>query len=84
MMGHFFGSDFSYMSKDHLAEMAAADPLPRLRALMLEHQFTEAELDTIVATIDAEVEAAAKFAEDSAFPGPEELRIDVFETEIAA
>ena len=84
MMGHFFGSDFSYMPKDHLAEMTAADPLPRLRALMLDHQFTEVELDAIVATIDAEVEAAAKFAEDSPFPGPEELRIDVFETEIAA
>jgi acetoin:2,6-dichlorophenolindophenol oxidoreductase subunit alpha len=84
MMGHFFGSDFSYMPKEHLAEMAAEDPLPRIRKLMLEHQFTEAELDAIVAKIDAEVDAAAQFAEQSAYPGPEELRIDVFEQEIAA
>ena len=84
MMGHFFGADFSYMPKEHLAEMAAADPLPRLRALMLDHQFTEAELDAVVAAIDAEVEAAAQFAADSPFPGPEELRIDVYEAEIAA
>ncbi len=84
MMGHFFGADFSYMPKEHLAEMAAEDPLPRLRELMLDYQFTEAELDAIVAQIDAEVDAAEKFATDSAFPGPEELRRDVFEAEIAA
>jgi acetoin:2,6-dichlorophenolindophenol oxidoreductase subunit alpha len=84
MMGHFFGADFSYMPPEHLAEMAAADPLPRLRKLMLDHQFTEAELDAIVADIDAEVEAAAQFALDSAFPDTNELLIDVFEEEIAA
>jgi pyruvate dehydrogenase E1 component alpha subunit len=51
---------------------------------MLERQFSEAELDAIVAAIDAELERAAQFAFDSPFPGPEELRIDVFEEEIAA
>ena len=84
MMGHFFGSDFSYMPKEHLAEMAAADPLPRLRKLMLDYQFSETELDAIVADIDAEVEAAATFAADSPFPDASELRKDVFEEEIAA
>ena len=84
MMGHFFGADFSYMPKEHLAEMAAADPLPRLRKLMLDYQFSEAELDAIVADIDAEVEAAASFAADSPFPDASELRKDVFEEEIAA
>ena len=84
MMGHFFGSDFSYMPKEHLAEMAAADPLPRLRKLMLDYQFSEAELDAIVADIDAEVEAAATFAAESPFPDANELRKDVFEEEIAA
>ena len=84
MMGHFFGADFSYMPKEHLAEMAAADPLPRLRKLMLDYQFSEAELDAIVADIDAEVEAAATFAAESPFPDASELRQDVFEEEIAA
>jgi pyruvate dehydrogenase E1 component alpha subunit len=84
MMGHFFGADFSYMPKEHLAEMAAEDPLPKLRNLMLDHQFTEAELDAIVAQIDAELDAAAEFAFNSPFPGADELRIDVFEEEIAA
>ncbi len=84
MMGHFFGADFSYMPKEHLAEMAAEDPLPKIRTLMLEHQFTEAELDKIVADIDAELDAAAEFALNSPFPSADELRIDVFEEEIAA
>ena len=84
MMGHFFGADFSYMPKEHLAEMAAADPLPRLRTLMLERQFTESELDAVVAAIDAEVDAAADFAFASPFLDASELRKDVFEEEIAA
>ncbi len=82
MMGHFFGADFSYMPKEHLAEMAAADPLPRLRALMLAHQFTEAELDAELETIDGTIAAASQFAFDSPFPDAEELRKDVFEEEI--
>jgi TPP-dependent pyruvate/acetoin dehydrogenase alpha subunit len=84
MMGHFFGADFSYMPADHVAEMAAEDPLPRLRQLMLDHQFTEAELDAIVADLDAQMDAAAQFAANSPLPGPEEIRKDVFEEEIAA
>ena len=84
MMGHFFGADFSYMPAEHIAEMAAEDPLPKLRQLMLDRQFTEAELDAIVTSIDAELDAAAEFAFASAFPSADELRIDVFEEEIAA
>jgi acetoin:2,6-dichlorophenolindophenol oxidoreductase subunit alpha len=84
MMGHFFGADFSYMPKEHLEEMAAADPLPRLRTLMLERQFTEAELDKLVADLDAEIDAAVQFALDSPLADPAELRRDVFEEEIAA
>lgn len=84
MMGHFFGADFSYMPDEHIAEMKGADPLPRLRALMLEHQFGEAELDAIVAQVQAEVDEAWEFAAASPLPGPQELQRDVFEEEIAA
>ncbi|MFO1239443.1 MAG: thiamine pyrophosphate-dependent dehydrogenase E1 component subunit alpha [Sphingomonadaceae bacterium] len=79
MMGHFFGADFSYMPKEHLAEMQREDPLPKLRAVMLERQFTEDELDAIVAGIDAEIEDAVAKALAADLPGPEELQIDVFE-----
>lgn len=84
MMGHFFGADFSYMPPEHIAEMKAQDPIPKLRALMLDHQFGEDELDRITAEIDAEIDAGVQKALDAPFPGPEELRIDVYEEEIAA
>jgi acetoin:2,6-dichlorophenolindophenol oxidoreductase subunit alpha len=84
MMGHFFGADFSYMPKEHLEEMAREDPLPRIRKLMLEYQYSEAELDAVVAAIDAEVDAAVQFGMDSPFPDINEIRIDVYEEEIAA
>lgn len=84
MMGHFFGADFSYMPKEHLAEMAAADPLPRLRTLMLERQFTEAELDAIVAGLDKDIDAAVEYALSSPLADPAEIYRDVFEEEIVA
>lgn len=83
MMGHFFGADFSYMPKEHLAEMAAEDPLPKLRQVMLDHQFTEAELDAVVAQIDAEIEAAVESALAAPPPDASELKKDVFEEEMA-
>jgi pyruvate dehydrogenase E1 component alpha subunit len=82
MMGHFFGADFSYMPPDHLAEMAAEDPLPKLRKLMLDHQFSEEELDGMVATLDKEIEDAMTFAFESPFPSAAELTVDVFEEKI--
>jgi pyruvate dehydrogenase E1 component alpha subunit len=84
MMGHFFGADFSYMPPEHIEEMKAADPLPRLRALMLEHQFTEGELDAVVAQVEGEVETAVEFALSSPLADPAEIRRDVFEEELAA
>jgi pyruvate dehydrogenase E1 component alpha subunit len=84
MMGHFFGSDFSYMPEEHLAEMQAEDPLPKIRAKMLEYQFTEEELDAIVAEIDAEIETAVQKAFEAPFPDASELLIDVFEEEMVA
>jgi pyruvate dehydrogenase E1 component alpha subunit len=83
MMGHFFGSDFSYMPPEHIEEMKREDPLPKIRKVMLEHQFTEGELDAIVAKIDAEIADAVEKALAAPLPGPEELKKDVFEEEMA-
>ena len=84
MMGHFFGADFSYMPEAHLEEMQAEDPLPKLRKYMLEHDFTEDELDEIVARIDEEIEVAVQNALDAPFPDASELRVDVYEEEMTA
>ena len=83
MMGHFFGADFSYMPPEHIAEMQAEDPLPKLRKVMLDHQFSEEELDRIVAEIDAEIDAAVESALAAPLPDVGELKLDVFEEEMA-
>lgn len=79
MMGHFFGADFSYMPPEHIDEMKAEDPLPKLRRVMLDHQFTEAELDAIVAGIDAEIDAAVETALAAPPADPAEIHRDVLE-----
>jgi pyruvate dehydrogenase E1 component alpha subunit len=79
MMGHFFGADFSYMPAEHIAEMKAEDPLPKLRKVMLEHQFTEEELDAIVADIDAQINAAVEHALAAPLPDTDEIYKDVLE-----
>ena len=84
MHGHFFGSDFSYMPKAHIEEMIREDCLPKLRTYMLEHQFSEAELDKIASDIDAALDVAVQAALDAPFPDASDLRKDVFEEEIAA
>ena len=83
MMGHFFGADFSYMPPEHIAEMQREDPLPKLRQVMLDHQFSEDELDRIVANINAEIDAAVETALAAPFPDVAELKRDVFEEEMA-
>ncbi|GAB5459029.1 MAG: thiamine pyrophosphate-dependent dehydrogenase E1 component subunit alpha [Henriciella sp.] len=84
MMGHFFGSDFSYMPEEHIAEMKAEDCLPKVRQYMLDRQFTEDELDAIVAKIDADIDQAVQKALDAPLADPKELLIDVFEEELTA
>jgi len=83
MMGHFFGADFSYMPPEHIEEMKAEDPIPKLRKVMLDHQFSEDELDKIVAGIDAEIDEAVEHALAADLPDVKELKIDVFEEEMA-
>ena len=79
MMGHFFGADFSYMPPEHIEEMKAEDPLPKLRQVMLDRQFTEDELDKIVADIDAEIDAAVEHALAADLPDTDEIYKDVLE-----
>jgi TPP-dependent pyruvate/acetoin dehydrogenase alpha subunit len=84
MLGHVFGSDFSYVPEALLAEAKAADPLPRLRAALLERQVAEETLAGIDQAIDKDLEEAAAFAEASPYPDVRELRLDVLAQEIPA
>lgn len=84
MLGHLFGADFSYVPKELAEQGAREDPIPRFRERLLQMQVPESELDAIVAEIESEIDEAVAFAMESAFPEPDELRIDVVAGEIAA
>lgn len=84
MLGHLFGADFSYVPKDMIEAGIANDPIPRFRKQLLDMQVSEAELDAIVAGIEAEIDEAVAFALESPFPDVRELRLDVVKEEIAA
>lgn len=84
-MGHVFGDDDKYMTKEEKEAAIAADPLPALRQrLIAEGVATEAALAKMQEDIEAEVKDAIEFALASALPTADELRRDVFATEIPA
>ena len=83
--GHNFGDDDSYIPPAQKAAAMAADPVPQLRARLIADRIaTEEELAAMEADIEAQIDDALAFALASPWPGPDALRFDVFEQEIAA
>ena len=77
------GDDDFYMTKEEKAEAMAKDPLPLFRArLIAEGHATEEQLAAMQAEIEAEVADAQAFGMASEFPSTDELRRDVFATEM--
>lgn len=77
--GHSMGDPLRYRTKDEVEKWRADDPIGILeRYLMQNGVASEAELDTVEKAIEAEMEAAVKFAEESPFPAPEELFTDIY------
>jgi acetoin:2,6-dichlorophenolindophenol oxidoreductase subunit alpha len=84
-LGHVLGDDDFYMTKEEKEAALAKDPLPALRAsLIADGHASAAQLDKIVADIEADVADAMEFGMNSPFPDVAELRRDVFAEEIAA
>lgn len=84
-MGHVFGDQDGYMTKEEKAAAMAVDPLPRFRQKLIDDGLATAEqLDELTAKIEAEVNDAIEFAMACEFPSEDELRRDVFAEEIAA
>ena len=77
--GHFEGDPCSYRPDSEVAEWKAKDPIPRFEEKLISLGIASAaKLDEIKAGVAREIEAAVKFAEDSAFPDPSELLDDVY------
>jgi len=80
-MGHSMAdpSHGHYRTKDEVESERKRDPLLRLRQTMLERNLaTEAEFDRLDRDIVEVVDQAVRFAEESPFPGPDELHQDVY------
>jgi pyruvate dehydrogenase E1 component alpha subunit len=82
--GHVFGDDDKYMAEGEKAAAIEKDPLPAYRArLIADGVVTEERLAEIEESIKAEVKDASDYAFNCEFPSLDELKRDVYATEIA-
>jgi pyruvate dehydrogenase E1 component alpha subunit len=80
--GHSMGDPQRYRTKEEVEEAKTRDPIARWERSVLENDLaTEDELRKIVGEVDAEVEEAVRFAENSPAPDPGELGNDVLVAE---
>lgn len=83
--GHVFGDADAYMDKAQKQAAMDADPVPLFRArLIAEGIATEEELQAIETDLEAQIDAAVKFALASDFPSLDELTKDVYAEGVAA
>jgi pyruvate dehydrogenase E1 component alpha subunit len=78
--GHNFGDPQQYRTREEIAEWAEKrDPLVRVAKFMQEAgMLTEAQDQAIQQRVAAEIQEAVRFAEQSPYPGPDELYKDVY------
>ncbi|MEP7256460.1 MAG: thiamine pyrophosphate-dependent enzyme, partial [Ferruginibacter sp.] len=77
--GHSMSDPQKYRTKDELEEYKEKDPIDHvLKVLKDQYKVTDAEVDTIIERVRAEVEESVKFAEESPWPGDDELLKDVY------
>lgn len=80
--GHSMGDPQRYRTKEEVEEAKSRDPITRWRSTVQENDLaTEDELRKIGDEVEAEVEEAVRFAENSPAPDPGELCNDVLVSE---
>jgi TPP-dependent pyruvate/acetoin dehydrogenase alpha subunit len=82
--GHEEGDPQTYRPKEDIEKARQSDPLSRYRSFLEDNEILErAELKEIGERVEAEVEAALKFADESPYPAPEEALEDLFFEEVS-
>jgi pyruvate dehydrogenase E1 component alpha subunit len=77
--GHLIGDMGEYIPKAEYEAAVAADPYPKYRRWLIDHEkATQAEVEALEAEVQAEVEAAVKFAFDSPLTEPVEIKRDIY------
>jgi len=80
--GHSMGDPQRYRTKEEVEEAKSRDPIVRWKRTVLDNDLaTETELRKIGDEVEAEVEDAVRFAENSPAPDPGELYNDVLVSE---
>jgi TPP-dependent pyruvate/acetoin dehydrogenase alpha subunit len=79
MRGHAIHDNMAYVPQELLAEWAARDPILRLESDLRERGLVdEAGLAAVQARIDAEIDEAQAYAENSPYPDPSTLTTGVY------
>jgi pyruvate dehydrogenase E1 component alpha subunit len=77
--GHSMSDPGKYRTKEEVEQMMQYDPIYLFGKRLLEQErFPQAELDALDQDVLAQIEEAAKFAEESPFPPAESLYEDVY------
>lgn len=77
--GHSMSDPGKYRTKEEVEQMMLFDPIDQFgRRMMEQERFTKADLEAIDKDILAQVDEAARFAEESPFPPPESMYEDVY------
>jgi pyruvate dehydrogenase E1 component alpha subunit len=77
--GHFQGDSMLYFTEEEKARNRANDPIDKFKKRVLDRKLlTGKELAEIDARVEAAIDEAIKFAEDSPMPDPVEVTTDVY------
>ena len=77
--GHGAADPGSYRTKEEVEEWRQRDPIGKVEEWLVKQKYlTEEDVERIHSEVQAEVDEAIKFAEDSPFPQPDELYENIF------
>ena len=80
--GHSMSDPQKYRTKEEVAEYQSQDPIEHCLKVIKDKKYLKTEeIEEIQEWVKNEVKEAIEFAEDSPYPEPEELYIDVYKTE---
>ena len=77
--GHSVSDPAKYRTREEVDEYKHKDPIDHVQKIIVDNGYlTEAELEQVDEKVKAEIEAAVKFSEESAYPDVSELYKDVY------
>jgi pyruvate/2-oxoglutarate/acetoin dehydrogenase E1 component/TPP-dependent pyruvate/acetoin dehydrogenase alpha subunit len=78
--GHSRGDPATYRPKEEMEQWLSRDPIPRFRSKLIEEGFlTPGKAKEIETSVEADVDGAVKFAENSPWPEPEAALEDTYD-----